>query len=86
MTSWYGATSEKNMISTSARVLAFNLKLNFQCPFRVTEVPYVGHLLTDQQVKPDPAKMAAVRLISPQRTIMACSWTWLTIWPNSYQE
>lgn len=33
------------------RVRAVNLKLNpDNCPFRVTEVPYVGHLLTDQGV------------------------------------
>ncbi len=47
------------------RIRAVNLKLNPEkCRFRVTEVSYVGHLLTDQGVKPDPAKTAAVPLIS----------------------
>ncbi|KAJ8365224.1 hypothetical protein SKAU_G00140550 [Synaphobranchus kaupii] len=48
------------------RIRAVNLKLNPEkCRFRVTEVSYVGHLLTNQGVKPDPAKTAAIRLISP---------------------
>ena len=47
-------------------IRAVNLRLNPEkCRFRVTEVAYVSHLLTDQGVKPDPAKTAAVRLISP---------------------
>lgn len=33
------------------RIRAVSLKLNpDKCRFRVTEVPYVGHLLTDQGV------------------------------------
>ena len=48
------------------RIRAVNLRLNPEkCRFRVTEVAYVGHLLTNQGVKPDPAKTAAVRLIPP---------------------
>lgn len=48
------------------RVRAVNLRPNpNKCRFRVTEVPYVGHLLTDHGVKPDPSKTAAVCLFLP---------------------
>ena len=44
----------------------YNLKLNKnKCLFRQTEVPYVGHLLTDQGVKPDRNKVKAVEQMSP---------------------
>jgi hypothetical protein len=43
------------------RIRAVNLRLNPEnCSFRVTEVAYVGHLLTNQGLKPDPAKTSAV--------------------------
>lgn len=55
---------DRRLCQMMDRVRAVNLKLNpDKCCFRVTEVPYVGHLLTDQGVKPDLAKTAAVRLI-----------------------
>ena len=48
------------------RIRAVNLRLNPEkCSFRVTEVAYVGHLLSDQGVRPDPANTAAFRLIPP---------------------
>lgn len=40
-------------------------------PVQGHKASYVGHLLTDQGVKPDSAKTASVRLIGPQRTNMA---------------
>nr|AAX31027.1 SJCHGC09733 protein [Schistosoma japonicum] len=46
------------------RIRALNLKPNpDKCRFRVSEVQYVGHLLTDMGVKPDPGKTEAVRLM-----------------------
>lgn len=46
------------------RIRALNLKLNpDKCCFRVSEVQYVGHLLTDMGVKPEPGKTEAVRLM-----------------------
>ena len=48
------------------RIRAVNLRLNPEkCRFRVTEVAYVGHLLSDQGVRPVPANTAAFRLIPP---------------------
>lgn len=47
-------------------IQAVNLKLNpDKCRFRVSGASYVGHLLTDQGVKPDPGNTAAVRLMTP---------------------
>ncbi len=70
MTSWCGAArgrrNDLHLRQVMDRIRVVNLKLNPEkCHFRVTEVSYVGHLLTDQGVKPDPAKTAAVHLISP---------------------
>uniref|UniRef100_A0A8C5WEL0 ribonuclease H n=1 Tax=Leptobrachium leishanense TaxID=445787 RepID=A0A8C5WEL0_9ANUR len=43
------------------RARAINLQLNpTKCRFRVSEVPYVGHLLADKGVKPDPEKTKAI--------------------------
>uniref|UniRef100_A0A8C5QSN3 ribonuclease H n=1 Tax=Leptobrachium leishanense TaxID=445787 RepID=A0A8C5QSN3_9ANUR len=43
------------------RARAINLQLNpTKCRFIVSEVPYVGHLLTDKGVKPDPEKNKAI--------------------------
>ncbi len=39
----------------------WNLRLNLQkCKLRQTSVKYVGHILTDQGVKPDPEKVKAI--------------------------
>ncbi len=38
-----------------------------KCHLRVSEVPYVGHLLTDKGVKPDPEKSKAIhQMPTPQ--------------------
>ena len=38
-----------------------NLKLNRdKCKFRSTQVPYIGHLLTDEGLKADPGKVQAI--------------------------
>jgi transposase InsO family protein len=44
------------------RACAFNLKLNMaKCRIRQAAVPYVGHMVTRQGLKPDPEKVKAVR-------------------------
>ena len=44
------------------RATSYNLKLNHQkCLIRQPAVPYIGHLLTSEGLKPDPSKVAAVR-------------------------
>lgn len=44
------------------RAKSWNLKLNFEkCHIRKSEVKYVGHLVTAQGLKPDPAKIQALQ-------------------------
>lgn len=48
------------------RATSYNLKLNFnKCHIRQSAVPYVGHLITAEGLKPDPAKTEAVRNMPP---------------------
>lgn len=48
------------------RATSFNLKLNFRkCHVRQSQVPYVGHLLTADGLKPDPTKAEAVQCMAP---------------------
>ena len=48
------------------RATSYNLKLNFdKCHIRQSAVPYVGHLITADGLKPDPAKTEAVRSMPP---------------------
>ena len=43
-----------------------NLKLNKdKCRFRVSEVSYVGHVLSADGVKPDPLKVEAIKAMPP---------------------
>ena len=40
----------------------YNLKLNFEkCQIRQTHIPYIGHILTGDGLKPDPSKVQAIR-------------------------
>lgn len=60
----WGSTREKHDLrlrQVMDRIRAVNRMLNpDKCYFRLSEVPYVGHLLTDQGIKPDPTKTDAV--------------------------
>ena len=39
----------------------YNLRLNFdKCQIRKTSVPYVGHLITAEGLRPDPGKTKAI--------------------------
>ena len=43
------------------RLRAIGLKLNKdKCKIGLTEIPYIGHLLSEQGVKPDPSKVDAI--------------------------
>ncbi|KAL1259036.1 hypothetical protein QQF64_009613 [Cirrhinus molitorella] len=59
---------DKRLKCVLDRVRAINMQLNLaKCRFRVSEVPYVGHLLTDKGVKPDPEKNKAIhQMPSPE--------------------
>ena len=48
------------------RAREFNLKLNAKkCRIRQEEIPYVGHVLTKEDLKPDPEKISAVQEMQP---------------------
>lgn len=58
--------SDENHISNLRRVFEtcrrYNLRVNpLKCQFFKTEVSFLGHICTDQGLKPDPAKLHAVR-------------------------
>ena len=56
------AEHDDNLRQVLDRAREVNLQLGAEkCKFRVPEVPYVGHLLTPEGLKPDPAKVKAVR-------------------------
>ncbi|KAL9964865.1 hypothetical protein ACROYT_G028567 [Oculina patagonica] len=52
---------DRNLIGVLERARLCNLKLNKQkLKLRLTEVPYMGHLLTSDGLRPDPQKVQAV--------------------------
>ena len=53
---------DRIMIKVVERATEWNLKLNFdKCQVKQPRVTYVGHLVTDQGLQPDPEKVQAVR-------------------------
>ena len=53
-----------------------NLKLNRgKCHFRMSEVHYVGHVLSADGVKPDPKKVEAI-IAMPTPANREDSWVW----------
>lgn len=51
----------KRLVEVFERLSRFNLKIQpDKCEFMRREVMYLGHLITEQGVKPDPAKVKAV--------------------------
>ena len=59
---------DENLKNALQRARERNLKLNKEkVKLRMTEVPYIGHLLTSEGIKPDPKKVEAVQKM-PQPT------------------
>ena len=53
---------DENLKNALQRARERNLKLNKEkVKLRMTEVPYIGHLLTPEGIKPDPKKVEAVQ-------------------------
>ena len=56
------ATHDENVRKFLKRVSECKLKLNKKkCRFHMTELPYIGHILTSEGVKPDPKKVCAIK-------------------------
>ena len=52
---------DDNVKAVMTRLKQINLKLSpHKCKYKTTEVRYVGHVLTDQGLKPDPNKVRAI--------------------------
>ena len=71
----YGATEEEahrdHDMRVTERCRKMNITLNKQkFKFKCTEMPYIGHALTTQGLKPDPAKVEAI-LQMPRPTDLA---------------
>ncbi len=59
---------DENLKNALQRARERNLKLNKEkVKLRMSEVPYIGHLLTSEGIKPDPKKVEVVRKM-PQPT------------------
>ena len=57
---------DKNMRNFLERCRANNIKLNRdKFEYKAKELPYIGHLLTNSGLKPDPSKVAAVLEMDP---------------------
>ena len=53
---------DRNLVALLQRAREVNLKLNpKKLKLRLNEIPYIGHLLTPDGVKPDPEKVRAVQ-------------------------
>ena len=55
----------KNLIATFQRLREVNLKLNpLKCNFLKKELLYLGHLISKEGIKPDPAKIETIKIWS----------------------
>ena len=56
------ATHDQNLIQVLNQCRKVGFKLNTEkCVFKARSIPFFGHVISDQGVKPDPAKMDAVK-------------------------
>ena len=59
---------DNNLKQLLERSCQINLKLNLsKCRFHMTEIPFIGHVLTSEGVKPDPGKVLAMQQMEPPR-------------------
>lgn len=62
---------DRNLVALLERAREVNLKLNpKKLRLRLSEVPFIGHLLTSTGVKPDPEKARAVQELETLRNRM----------------
>ena len=62
------AEPDDNLRKVLKRARECGLKLNKKkCRFHMTELPYIGHILTSEGVKPDPKKVCAIRNMEAPR-------------------
>ena len=55
-------THDQNLIQVLNQCRKVGLKLNAEeCVFKAKSIPFFGHVISDQGVKPDPAKMDMIK-------------------------
>ena len=58
----------QNLEKLLIRAQEVNLKLNKEkCRFLLQELPYIGHIITEQGIKPDPKKINAIQEMKPPK-------------------
>ncbi|XP_028417983.1 uncharacterized protein K02A2.6-like [Dendronephthya gigantea] len=67
-------------------VLDHNVKLNKEkVRFKGKEVPFIGHLLTDRGLKPDPEKVKAILEMPKPKDVLVCAPTgWVRELPRNF--
>ena len=70
MTFWSTAKNEKLILLSQVLEMLknHNFKLNIEkCDFLKKQIKYLGHIITDESVRPDPGKISAVqRFLIPE--------------------
>ena len=62
------ATHDRCVRGLLQRASECGLKLNkAKCRFAMTELPYIGHLVTDKGVRPDPEKVKGIHQMQPPK-------------------
>lgn len=82
-----GKGKGKNLDEFLGRCAEKDIQLNNSKVLRKTEVPFIGHVATDQGLRVDPTKVQAIkeaRCHSPQMWL-GCSdcWAWCSTWQSS---
>ena len=76
----WGENNEQHnerLIKLLERLRAIGLQLNKdKCKTGLTETPYIGHLLSEQGVKPDPSKVDAIINMSGPTNNKICKDSW----------
>ena len=59
------ATHDKHLIQVLNQCRKVGFKLNAEkCIFKATSIPFFGHVISDQGIKPDPKKIEAIRTMT----------------------
>ena len=59
---WTKEEHDRNLKAVLIRMQENNMTLNIKkCIFGVTEIEYLGHILTQEGIRPDPKKLEAIK-------------------------
>ena len=71
-------THDKHLIQLLNQCRKVSLKLNAEkCIFKDTSIPFFGHVISREGIKPDPKKIEAVKtMTTPMSKIRASKFPW----------